>query len=221
MSTINISSKSREEINLATYLAEPVDNEQAYIEKLVKAFEKVIKDEVTATLLYVKLAQLIPVRVVQEQLVEHTFEEFKHYSMLVDYAYNHGFLKNIEINVDLELINSKNIYETDDYKNMVKLIQDLEQKAINDYEMIIGYTSAYEDHDTYELIESILEDERNHFDDLSFVLNQKRKVITKFSRPEIKCNTKFSRNNQDISFSTDIDNDINDGEMIIDEDDDV
>lgn len=217
--------KDKQEINLATYLSEPVDNEQDYLEKLTRAFEKVIKDEVTASILYVKLAQMIPVKVIQEQLVEHTFEEFKHYSMLVDYAYKHGFLKHIDINVDLELINSKNAYETDDYKELVKLIQDLEQKAINDYEVLIAYTSTYQDHDTYELIEEIIQDEREHFDDLSFVLDQKRKLVTKFSRPKVSCpKNKFNRepnDNELASNITNIDVDVKDGELIIDEDDDV
>lgn len=220
MNTIQTNNSNEQKINLALFLAEPVDNEQAYIEKLVKAFEKVIKDELTSVIYYVKVTQLIPSKSIQNELVKHTFEEFKHYSMLIDYAHNHGFLKDIKINVDLQAINCNQCYDVGDYKGVVKIIQSMEENAINDYEVLIAYTGAYQDHDTYELIETILKDEREHFDDLSYILEQKRKVITKFSRPKVsKPKNKFSvidiNNNNNIEFSNV--NDMYDTDNLVDD----
>jgi ferritin len=142
-----------------------------YKEYLTKKIEKVLDDEMVSSLAYLKMAEDLQGMIVievQEVLKEHADEEFGHFKDIFNYAKIHGIDPIITVNTGK--INSS----PKDLKEVIIFTQALETEAINDYTEIVKVAQENEDLETVMFFKKILDNEKEHFDELAPLLGQKR-----------------------------------------------
>lgn len=149
---------------------------EMYKEKMKCFFNKVIKDEISASIFYAKAANELSgvgSAEISEELLEHSKEEFQHFNELVSFASKHGFLDEIQIELDDSVINFSPI---SDAKVVMEKVQELETSAIRDYGWMAKCAMKHGDIETAKFMKEIMSDEIKHFDDLAYVNGDKRPV---------------------------------------------
>lgn len=150
--------------------------EKRYPEKLKCFFNKAIKDEISASIMYAKAANELEglgSSEVSEELLAHSKEEFEHFNELLSFASKHGFMSEIDICLDDEVVKFQPL---NDAKTVMKKVQELEEAAISDYSRMAKCAMRHGDIETAKFMKELMGDEIKHFDDLAFVNGDKRKI---------------------------------------------
>lgn len=148
-------------------------NPDEYKKYIISKISKVLNDELTAAVLYFKMAnelQGISSGTVSKILKEHGDEEFGHFKNILEFAINHNIVP--ILGVDTVAINKN----PTDLIEVIMLTQNLEKTAMSDYKEIVTNAIAQGDVETQEFFEDILEDEIHHFDELAPLVSQKREL---------------------------------------------
>jgi len=142
-------------------------NEEEYKQFISDSFSSLISDEVSASILYLIVSNFLGVSL-GKVLKEHSAEEHKHASKLIDYAINHGIV------FDISLEGNENI----DYsvQGLLQHVENLEEDAIQDYKTMSLVANKYGDVELYELMKDIMMDETEHYDELAVYIEKVRKV---------------------------------------------
>lgn len=130
-----------------------------YISAITDILNVVIKDELVAASLYVRLANKASTPYIIDHLLEHSQEEFYHYTKLIAFAHNNS----LDIKVDFDVL-AVNDIPTDEFA-IIALNQQLEEKAINDYKNASIIARNNYDLSTEEFFTDLLKAEQEHFDD--------------------------------------------------------
>jgi len=141
-------------------------------EFLIEKFNKFIRDEISAAAGYVVIANKLKgkdVANVVKELLEHSSEEYKHFTELVAYAGNHGFLNDLEL-VDFDTGVTK--YTPKDLVECVKFIQGLEEQARKDYKEMVLLAKENKAVELEEFFEDMMGDEVEHFNDLQYIFGE-------------------------------------------------
>lgn len=144
-----------------------------YKEYLQQKINKVINDELTSSIIYLKMADSlsgINVSEVSEILKEHANEEFEHFARIQRFALSHGITPCIAINT--EKINSA----PKDLINVILTTQSLEQEAITDYTQMTKKAQEHGDVETMSFFKELMNTEIEHFDELAPFLGQTREL---------------------------------------------
>jgi len=149
-----------------------------YEETITRSISQRLTDEISAATFYLEATRYIDDLEVIEELKEHAKDEFRHFQELMDFAGAHDL--DVSYAFDPEVVNFKG--ETS--KNYIEFIQGLEQKAIDDYKEMCAYAKEHKDPEAMELFKKIMQEEMEHFDDISPKLQQKRPLLgeTSFKR---------------------------------------
>lgn len=155
------------------YLFEEIEGD--YKDKMIKIFQKAIKDELSACSYYVHIAQKLEGfegAELQEDFLKHAKEEYEHFNELLQYAADHGIIDNLEIG--LFNYEKEHPVEIKDINAVIDWKQNLEKGAMEDY--LRAAEVAYERGDimTRRFFEHMAEDERRHLDDLQKYKKLKR-----------------------------------------------
>lgn len=134
-----------------------------YEQTIISLFNKLVTDEISAAIAYQRMANTSSSPKISEEIAKHADEEFGHFKKLIDYAYAHGFGSEITIATTPDV--TENI--PSDPSEILRIVQELETIAIEDYRQ--GALQAREagDIETEEFLSDIMEDEQSHFDDLA------------------------------------------------------
>lgn len=145
-------------------------------ERFLQLLNKTLRDEISASIFYKKAALEIigkSSKGVAEELATHGDEEYGHFKLLLEYASKFEIFNELQVTLDMEVINFP-ITTTED---VIAKIQSLEVQAISDYKELYALSKQFGDFTGMELFSDLVEDEEEHFDDLAFVLNQKRQLF--------------------------------------------
>jgi len=149
----------------------------SYEEKLINLFNKVLKDEISASVLYRILANKSSSPKLQEELTKHAEEEYTHFNKLIDYISNHGLLESVNYSLDQEIINNTSCESL----VILNIVQELEKIAIEDYKFGALLARDNKDIETESFFLDLMKEEQQHFDDLALLNGQKRSVPLTFS----------------------------------------
>lgn len=144
-----------------------------YKDYIISMISKVIRDELTSSLVYIRMAESLEGMVVEDVakiLREHADEEYGHYKELVAFAYNHNITP--IINIDYEKINTA----PTNLEAVIMFTQSLETTAIEDYKSISLKAKDNNDVETMEFFKELIMKEMEHFDDLASFVGQKRDI---------------------------------------------
>ena len=150
--------------------------QQGYImNEFMKRFQKAMRDEISASIVYIKMAQSLSGfqgSKVADELLEHSKEEFEHYNELIDFATKHGFVDQLDYTIiDMDVIKNAPMK---DINAIMLYTQELEQTAISDYNELGKMAEEAESEEARKLFFEIMGDEQEHFDDLAVWLDQTR-----------------------------------------------
>lgn len=137
-------------------------------------FQKVINDEISAVILYQRLAnELIGQEFdyFRDQMAEHAKDELDHFNDLIEIAANRGIAYQVSLTPDANLPININVAE-----QLVIRTQELETIAISDYKSLIGMCKELQEFELGKKFKEILEDEGEHFDDVAMVTGQVRPI---------------------------------------------
>lgn len=136
-----------------------------YKEQLIKALSKVLNDEISASIVYKAMAEYSVLPQLEEQLLEHSKDEFEHFNEIFSFCVSHG------ISPEVKLMDYVNNYPSND-TDILMFTQKLEKEAIEDYKSIVLLARENDDVETESFFTEIMNDEIEHFDDLA-PLNKK------------------------------------------------
>lgn len=145
-------------------------------EQFLKLLNKTINDEVSAAIFYKRAAQELTgpeIKPIADELTTHADEEMGHFDMLIGYASNYDLLSKMNIMLDASVAN----FQITTVEAVIAKVQELEAIAIDDYEQLFSIAHQMKDFSGIELFRKILEDEIEHYDDLAYVLGQKRDLF--------------------------------------------
>ena len=154
---------------------------EEYTEELIIRINKALRDEISAVMLYQKLAAQaagIDMYEFSEQLAENGDEEYTHFKEISEFAANHGI--NINLNIDPEAIS---IPLAATVEENIANIMVLENKAYNDYKALALLARSVQDIETEAFFSEKMQDERRHADSmikLSRVIPPKPVSFTEF-----------------------------------------
>ena len=143
--------------------------------KLKNFIESALKDELSASIMYAKASnELVGIgsQEVSEELMNHSKEEYGHFNQLLAFASAHDILKDIKFTIDYSVVDFSGISNSNE---VMKKVQELEEKAIRDYEMMAKCAFKNGDLETTSFMREIMSDEIKHFDDLAYINGEKRK----------------------------------------------
>lgn len=157
-----------------------------YEKQMTDLISKNIKDELTAVLIYVKMANSFAGTNAQSDvsghLLEHADDEYGHFKSLVEYAYNHSVGDDVVIDIDLEAVKSA----PTDMAGAIAKAQELETGAIASYKAMAKLAFENEDYETHEFAVDIMNDEMGHFDDFALYDGNTRGFLTGVAAKPIK-----------------------------------
>ena len=135
--------------------------------------QKVIRDEITASIAYRLMANRTTNPNFQKEMEEHGDDEYRHFKQLVDFCMNHSC--DVKIQLDNDVIDRI----PDDNEGMFRLHQELEQKAMEDYFQIVLIAKNNNDFETEEFFKTLLQEEMEHFDDVAVLTGVPRDFLFK------------------------------------------
>jgi len=147
-----------------------------YKEKLIGFIEKVLMDELSASIYYAKASNELTglgSQEVAEELKSHSEEEYEHFNQIMEFASNHGLLTSVNIHLDMSVVNYP---ELSNANAVMRKVQELEKSAIRDYKCMSMRAMLHKDIETAMFFREIMKDEIEHFNDLSFVNGDKLEV---------------------------------------------
>lgn len=140
-----------------------------YREKMIAFLNKVLKDELSASIFYMKASnELVGSEVdgVSKELAVHSAEEMAHFNSLLAYATNHGLIDDINIELDQSVIMFSPL---NDAEKVMRKVQELEKIAIGDYNKSAMCAMKNSDLESHGFFKKLMDDEIGHFDDLAYV----------------------------------------------------
>lgn len=131
---------------------------------------QLMTDEISASTMYIEASGYMTDITLSKEILEHGKDEFEHFQKLMNFCINH----NLKTNYDFDRTVIKKVPKNK--KQILKLIQELEQKAIEDYREASLLARANDDIEAEELFIEIMKEEMEHFDDLAQETGETRKV---------------------------------------------
>lgn len=138
-----------------------------------KKFYKFLRDEISASIAYIRLSNITEKYHVANELKEHADKEYEHFTQLMKFAYAHGFGDDLIVVLDEPVVN----FIPADLNDLLKFVQHLEQTAIDDYKEMIKISKEAGSIEGCDFFRELLHDEMEHFDDLAIYLKQTRNLI--------------------------------------------
>lgn len=138
------------------------------MDKFLELLNKVVRDEISAYIFYINCANSaigLGIKPIVNELIEHAKEELEHYHKIITYCNEYNLQDKIQICLDESIVN---IYLTD-INEIVSKVQELEHQAILDYNCLIKLCKEINDEKGLKLFREILNDEYDHFNELSYV----------------------------------------------------
>lgn len=135
-----------------------------YIEELTAGINKALRDEISSSMLYKKLAEQSTgpeMEEFAEQLAENGDEEYEHFKEILTYATNHGIKFTLSVDpvvIGMELAAT--------LEANVNNIVNLENIAYNDYKNLALCARKADDIETEAFFIELMNDERKHIDGL-------------------------------------------------------
>ena len=142
-----------------------------YTEYLVGKLNKVLSDELSSSILYKMMSEVITDKAIADEVLKHSEEEFSHFNSIISFCYNHSLENDIKYSINQDILKFNN-----DDKSIIDIIQGLETIAIKDYREIALKARENQDIESEEFFIALLEEEQKHFDDLASYSGQKRKL---------------------------------------------
>lgn len=146
-------------------------------EQFLRLLNKTLNDEVSAAIFYKRAANELTgpaAKPIADELLVHADEEIGHFDKLLGYASNYDLLDKMNIMLDATVAN----FQITTVEAVIAKVQELEAIAIDDYETLFSLSTQMGDFSGIELFREILEDEIGHYDDLAYVLGQKRNLFS-------------------------------------------
>jgi len=138
--------------------------------KLNEMLGKLLTNEISASSMYVEASGYITDITLSKEILTHAEEEFGHFQKLMKFCINHG----LKTNYDFDRTVIKKVPKNK--KQIIKLIQNLEQQAIQDYKEATIFARQNNDIEAEALFTEIMNDEIEHFDDLAQETGQTRRL---------------------------------------------
>ena len=149
-----------------------------YEDCMAAHISKGIEGELSSIISYVKMANDCTggkaESEVAEELLEHAKEEYEHFTELVAYAAKHGIEDKLVYNIDRSFFEGT----PKDMAGIIAKNQELEQKAMNDYENMYKCAQKFGDVESMHFAKDIMMDEMEHFDDFSQFDGKPRGFVT-------------------------------------------
>ena len=127
-------------------------------------------DEISASAMYVEASGYMTNIPLAKEILEHAQEEYGHFHKLMNFCINH----NLKTNYDFDRTVIKKVPKNK--KQILKLIQELEQKAIISYKSASLLARANDDLEAEAMFIEIMNDEIKHFDDLAQETGETRRL---------------------------------------------
>lgn len=156
-------------LNFKSFISEEVETHS-----FVSLFQKVINDEISATILYLRLANELDGAIndyFRDQMEEHAEDEYGHFKDLIDIASNRGIPFTVQLTSDANIA-----IDIENSEALIALTQELETIAIDDYKKLIGMASNMKEFDMHRKFREILNDEAEHFDDVAVITGETRPI---------------------------------------------
>ena len=135
-------------------------------------FQKAINDEISATILYLRLANEVvghQYTEFRQQMKEHAEEEYRHFKDLLSIAANRVLPYTVQLTTDATLPITQ-----EDIESLIRHTQILETQAIQDYKQLIQFSKDFKEYDLVETFRRLLSDETEHFDDVATLTGESR-----------------------------------------------
>lgn len=139
-----------------------------YKEKLTEIVNQLMTDEISAATMYLEAAGYLDEITLVNEITQHADEEYGHFKKLMDFATNHG----LKISYDFSRPVIKKVPKST--PQLLRIIQDLEKKAIADYKGAALLARENQDIEAEELFSDIMKDEISHFDDIAIQTKEVR-----------------------------------------------
>ena len=146
-------------------------------EKMIKLLNKIIRDELSASIFYAKASnELVGPESsdISKELMEHSKEEMEHFNRLLKFASSHGFMKDIKIELDQSVIDFSPLK---DVKIVIAKVQELERIAIDDYTKAAMCAKKHGSIEGKRFFTELMREEIDHFDDFSYVNGDSRPLV--------------------------------------------
>jgi ferritin len=135
-------------------------------------FQKVLNDEISAAVLYQRLAnEVIGYQYTEfrEQMLEHAADEYRHFNDLLLIASNRGIEYTVALTPDATVPIEGVLTE-----KLIALTQTLETNAIEDYRMLAETTFGMKEYELHKKFKELLTEETEHFDDVAVLTGEIR-----------------------------------------------
>lgn len=144
-----------------------------YKDKLIALFNKALRDEYTAVLIYDKMSGFlkgIKGSEIAKELIAHSAEEHAHAQKISNFMSIHGLEGGVVFTIDQDRVSNS----PEDLDGIIEETQDLETEAAELYSEIVGLARENGDVETCSFAKSILKDELEHFDDIAVITGESR-----------------------------------------------
>lgn len=151
----------------------PMSVNSDYKSIVTNFINKVLMDEISASILYKRVAESLVGSghdAMKEEFEEHSEEEFQHFNEIISFASSRGIMNEIYVTLDDSIVQ----YSITDIQQTVLFTQTLELQAMEDYKYIMDVSHDNGDIDTCEFFKEIRNDEVSHFDDIAQFTGQVR-----------------------------------------------
>lgn len=156
----------------------------AYKDEIVTILNKAIMDEISASVFYFRQAEELKGVAADEvinALKEYGNEEFGHYTEIMAYAGKFGMLSEIEVSFE----NLTNSHLKPNLVEAMKVIEDLEKQAYNDYKTASQLALDNDDIETYDFFKELMSDEAKHLDEFLLFQGKTRGLNEKVSLKDL------------------------------------
>ena len=141
-----------------------------YQVQLNEILGQLMTDEISASTMYIEASGYMTNIPLAKEILAHGAEEYGHFQKLMAFCISHG----LKTNYDFDRTVIKKVPKNK--KQILKLIQELEQKAIKDYKEASLLARANDDIEAMTLFTEIMNDEIGHFDDLAQETGEVRRL---------------------------------------------
>lgn len=136
---------------------------EGYKQSIIELFNKVLTDEVSASIAYSKMSELSTSPKLSEELASHADDEYRHMKDLLKFAYAHGFGSEVDVSIDKAI--TMNV--SAESALIIEVTQELERIAIEDYTRGVLLARENNDIEMEEFLKALLKEEQGHFDEIA------------------------------------------------------
>jgi len=158
-------------------------NEELLLQ-LVEMLQVSLNDEISAAVFYTRAAYNLEgagSANISKELKEHADDEYRHFGLLVNFASNYGLMERLTISFEEET----NFLPINDPQVVLQKVQSLETEAAETYKKMAMICKELGIVDGCELFKQLVVEELEHFDDLSYVLGQKRSLVPQTEQEQL------------------------------------